>query len=165
VGSSNMTGGGLADNVEANIVLMGTHDEIEEMGFADVFTAWKSTCFIPNEEYIDAYEFQRKRVVTASRKILAEPATVRALEELRQQERILAVKPRDPATLRGQKKWIYDRLPGDAFTDKDIYAHVKDFPTDPKSKTPKATMRRVLQELRDDGILIHLQKGLWKRRV
>jgi len=168
VGSSNLTSGGLSSNVEANIALHGTREEIEETGLPAFFAnlKYQPSCFTPTEQYIDRYDFIRKRVVKASRKVLARPSTKKEVEKLQKQEQELVVKPRDPATLTGRQKWIYDRLPEDQFKTSDLYRYEEDLLVlTPTSKTPRNTMRRVLQELRDEGILIHLEKGLWKRRV
>jgi len=165
VGSSNLTGGGLGGNEEANIVVQGSADEIDDMGFPALFARWKyqGTCFTPDEVYIERYEFVRRRVVKMSRRVLAKPSTKGELEKLRKRESELAIEPRDPATLKGQQKWIYERLPEGEFSTPDMYAHVKEFQT--RSRTPEASIRRLLQEVRDEGILIHLGKNRWNRRV
>lgn len=165
VGSSNLTGGGLGSNVEANIVLQGTLNEIEDVGLPGFYAELKyqPNSFVPDEAYIDRYETVRKRVVKASRKVLARPATKREVERLRKEEQELVVKPRDPAKLSRQQRWLYDRLPASKFGTSDIYALAQEFPS--VSKTKEASLRRLLQELRDEGILMHLGKGQWKRRM
>lgn len=66
VGSSNITRGGLQDNVELNVVLdfADSHSE-EAQPFYDFYSRikFKSTCFIPNEDYLNFYfELQQKNL-------------------------------------------------------------------------------------------------------
>jgi HKD family nuclease len=66
VGSSNITRGGLQDNVELNVVLdfSNSHGE-DAQPFYDFYSRvkFKSTCFIPNEDYLNLYfELQQKNL-------------------------------------------------------------------------------------------------------
>lgn len=66
VGSSNLTRGGLQDNVELNVVLdfPDTYSE-EAQPFCDFYSRIKfsPTCFVPDEEYINLYfELQQKNL-------------------------------------------------------------------------------------------------------
>jgi len=47
LGSSNLTGGGIGENVEANILLQGTSSE---KAIADILEFFENTCFLPAEE-------------------------------------------------------------------------------------------------------------------
>lgn len=167
VGSSNLTGGGLGRNIEANVALIGSRSEIEETGLPAFFASLKfqQSCFTPDTAYIERYESIRKRVASASRKVLARPSTKKEVEHLRKAEVPLVIKPRDPATLTGWQKLVYKALPESEFSTHDIYRYADDFRNHyPENKNVEAKIRQILQQLRDEGIILHPGTGLWKVR-
>ena len=167
VGSSNLTSGGLRKNVEANVLVEGSRDEIEATGLSALFASWRwsSTAFTPDSEYIDRYEFVRKQVAKATRAILKRGSTAQELQRLRSAEKKLVVKPCDPATLTGWEKLVYEKLPPGRFSTSNMYKYIGEFKTHfPSNRTPEAKVRQILQQLRDKGLVKHLGVGLWQER-
>ncbi|MBN1537148.1 MAG: hypothetical protein JW908_10490 [Anaerolineales bacterium] len=167
VGSSNITRGGLQDNVELNVVLdfADSHSE-EAQPFYDFYSRvkYKSTCFIPNEDYLNLYfELQQKHLQYLKPKKSLPIEQV--LQELRIREKSLPKPFASQKILSGWQKLIFQYLPKNEFTTDEMYRYVKEFQKYyPENKHIQAKIRQVLQQLRDLGFIIHLGQGRWIQR-
>ena len=162
IGSSNLTAGGFARNVEINVVLTGT---VEESEVSDLYAAYGQLKFhpdrvIPDEELLHLYEKlaagerQRERTDARSemRKSFAEKAST------------LQRPKAGPHDLVGWLELVYDALPDGPFTNSDLYAKAPQFEQRfPGNKNVRAKIRQQLQVLRDLGLVEHRETGLWQR--
>lgn len=166
VGSSNLTQGGLRDNVEVNAVLRLDRDADEAQALFDLYARLKyqRTCFIPDSAYIDAYDEVAARVRAARERATADSGTRIAVDAIRERERALPRPVVSPDALRGWQRLVYASLPEGEFTTESTYRHVPEFlRTYPSNRHPEAKVRQVLQQLRDLGLVTHLGQGRWVR--
>jgi len=167
VGSSNLTQGGLRDNVEVNAVLRLDRDGDEAQALLDVYARLKyqRTCFIPNSAYIDTYDEVAARVRATRERATADPGTRSAVEAIRQRERDLPRPFVSPDSLGGWQKLVYAKLPAGEFATDDMYQYVPEFvEVYPRNRNAEAKVRQILQQLRDLGLVVHLGQGRWVRR-
>ncbi len=167
VGSSNLTRGGLRNNVEINVVVEFSDLENENAQTLLDFYArlrFTTTCFSPDEEYIDAYSDLVKRI-HKTRKPFNDKEVRVALQNLRQREKSLpSIRP-SAEMLSGWQKLIYEKLPQGPFSTSDLYQYIPAFQqVYPNNHRIEAKIRQVLQQLRDIGLLEHLGHGYWQLR-
>jgi len=91
VGSSNLTKGGLCDNVELNVVFEGTGTESEVLQVINFYLRMRlrETVFEPSLEYIQGYNRVYKTVLMQHDKAFRNPETKKQIEELKEIEEIL----------------------------------------------------------------------------
>ncbi len=167
IGSSNLTKGGLRDNVEINVVVEYSNLENEQaQALLDFYARLKfnETCFSPDDKYIDAYSDVADRIRRTRNPFKDKKVRV-ALDELRQQEKNLpSVRP-SARELKGWQKLVYEKLPRGPFKTSDLYQYVALFQKAyPKNHRIEAKIRQILQQLRDMGLIEHLGHGYWKIR-
>lgn len=166
VGSSNLTRGGLKDNVEVNtVILADANDET----ISDVYAVYNKLKFEqprvqPDGEFVRLYEALH---VNARRKTKAALSDV----ETRQLKRQLATKIeslRRPtptaADLFGWQRLVFERLPDGAFRPSDLYGFERDFQRYyPDNKNIRPKIRQILQQLRGLGLLRHVATNVWEK--
>ncbi|MBI3732068.1 MAG: hypothetical protein HY259_01230 [Chloroflexi bacterium] len=165
IGSSNLTQGGLKDNVEVNAILEYEEEEEGAQELLDIYARIKfqETRFVPDDEYLDAYE-ELTHQVTLSRNSAADRDLRKRLEFLRQKEQVLPKPFTDPESLRGWQKLVFDKLPAIEFGTSDLYRYAPEFQQEyPDNRNVEAKIRQVLQQLRDSGLINHLGQGRWVR--
>ena len=166
VGSSNLTKGGLQDNVEVNIVIEAASSE--EV-ISDIHSVYNRLKFVqpriqPDEELIELYVSLHGNVHRKAKAVLQDSETRQLAEKLQQKASQLR-RPRPTLQdLSGWQKLVFERLPPGPFTDADIYRYESEFQRHyPKNRHIREKIRQVLQQLRDLGLIRHLGQGMWER--
>jgi HKD family nuclease len=167
IGSSNLTSGGLKDNVEVNAVIRAHSREEVVSDIYGIYNRLKfqEGRFEPDLAYIDGYEEAYNTIQKKSIEALKERRSKNRIKELKKRERTLP-KPRPTKyELFGWQKLVYERLPEDIFSTSDIYAHEEEFRKFyPENKYIRAKVRQILQQLRDLGLLKHhISENKWER--
>jgi HKD family nuclease len=162
VGSSNLTAGGLARNVEVNIVLTGTTDD---EAVCDLYSAYSRLKFHPDriqpdKELLSLYE-QLARRERRSDRIASKDAVFNSFLDKARTLRRPKPGPRD---LVGWLELVYDSLPNGEFTNTDVYRQAWLFERRyPGNLNVRAKIRQQLQILRDMGLLEHRAAGRWHK--
>lgn len=169
IGSSNLTEGGMKNNVEINALIRAA--PAEEV-VSDVYAIYNSlkylpTCITPDEELLGIYDkiyAERKKLAGA----ITQNSRYHQLDE--QFHKKLAQLPRPPLTIRdlhGWQKLVYEQLPNRPFRTRDIYRFAEEFQRYyPENRNIKPKIRQVLQQLRDLGIIRHIARETWvKERI
>jgi HKD family nuclease len=165
VGSSNLTRGGLSENVEVNVLLELEHDSEKAERLFDIYARikYQPSRFAPDDEYIQAY---RAIVEKAQQPETRREDTQAAIERLREAERNLPNPYMEPATLQGWQKLVFSKLPDNEFQTGDLYRYASEFTqTYSENRNIEPKIRQVLQQLRDLGVILHLGEGRWKKPV
>lgn len=166
VGSSNLTSGGLKDNIEINAIIKA---DIKEELVSDIYGIYNGLKFQkgrfePDLEYIEAYEEAYKVVRKASDQALKLRSTQDMIKKMKKREKLL---PKPKATreeLFGWQKLVYEKLPDGVFETNDMYIHEKEFQQYyPENNFIKAKIRQILQQLRDLGLLSYISKNRWEK--
>lgn len=166
IGSSNLTSGGLRDNVEVNAVIKAQSREEVVSDIYGIYNKLKfqKGRFEPDPAYIDEYEETYNTIRKKSIEILKERRTKNRIKELKERERTL---PRPQLTryeLFGWQKLVYERLPEGIFSTSDMYAYEEEFRNFyPENKYIRPKIRQILQQLRDLGLLKHISENKWER--
>jgi HKD family nuclease len=163
VGSSNLTKGGLSENIEINVFLEFERETEKAENIFDIYARikYQPSRFVPDDEYIQAYQLV---VEKAGKPQYRRLETKIALERLRELEKNLPKPYTDPIKLHGWQKLVFSRLPDDKFQTSDLYKYASEFvQTYPENKNIEAKIRQVLQQLRDMGIILHFGEGYWKK--
>lgn len=166
VGSSNLTRGGLSNNVEVNLVLRASADsEI----VSDIYATYnRLKCHprrvIPDEELLDLYsalcKFEsryRQEIHSSSRS----RGLLKKFDEKAKSLRRPQVTVRD---LVGWSRLVYDTLPDGEFSNQQVYeseALLKSYY--PDNQNVRAKIRQQLQILRDVGLLEHMGRARWRK--
>lgn len=167
IGSSNLTQGGLRDNIEVNVMLEFEPDDANLETLRDIYAQikYQPTRFIPDADYIAAYEDITRRINNASRVVSGDPGLKRELELLRHREQNLPKPFVAPISLQGWQKLVFEKIPNHEFLTNELYSHVNEFRQSyPENKNVEAKIRQVLQQLRDLGLIIHMGEGRWIKR-
>ena len=166
IGSSNLTAGGLKDNVEVNAIIeAGKQDEIvsDLYGIYNRFKFQRHR-FEPDFEYIDKYEEAYKIVRRRSVEALKEKGTQAKIAELKEKEKTLPKPKPTIGELFGWQRLVYERLPEGVFQTGDMYIYEKDFQQFyPENRHIKDKIRQILQQLRDLGLVRHISESRWQR--
>jgi HKD family nuclease len=106
VGSSNLSKGGLIDNVEIGVAIGGPKTDPL---IADVLAFYRTvrgreSLFVPTDDYLETYQKVRSRIERAQRKGVKRPAVKEAITQLRKLEERL------PGTVPTQKELIIQAL-------------------------------------------------------
>jgi type II restriction enzyme len=164
VGSSNLTRGGLKDNVEINVILSFDKQDENLETLLDIYARikYQPTCFVPDSEYIDAYDETIKQAATSTIKIESNKDVRKALEFLRKKEQTLPKPYTAPNTLQGWQKLVYSKLPLTEFNTSFLHQYISEFQRAyPDNQNIEAKIRQVLQQLRDLGLITHVKEGRW----
>ncbi len=166
IGSSNLTAGGLKNNVEVNAII---EAKIKEELVSDVYGIYnrfkfQKGRFEPDLTYIEKYEEAYKIVQKKSVEALKEKNTKKRIEYLKELEKILP-RPKPVETeLFGWQKLVYERLPKGIFQTSEIYKYEEEFQGFyPENRYIKAKIRQILQQLRDLGLIRHISENRWER--
>lgn len=166
IGSSNLTSGGLRDNVEVNAIIEARKQDEIVSDLYGIYNRFKFQRhrFEPDFEYIDKYEEAYRIVRKRSVEALKEKSTQDKIAELKEKEKTL---PKPKATigeLFGWQRLVYARLPEELFQTSDMYIYEKDFQQFyPENRHIKDKIRQILQQLRDLGLLRHISESRWQR--
>ncbi len=161
IGSSNLTKGGLSENIEVNVLLEMERESEKVESIFDIYARikYQPSRFVPDDAYIEAYqtiieETEKPRYRRQDTKI--------AIERLRELEKSLPKPYTNPINLQGWQKLVFSKLPNNEFQTSDLYKYASEFAqTYPENKYVEAKTRQVLQQLRDLGIILHLGEGRW----
>ncbi|OIN87648.1 MAG: hypothetical protein AUJ21_11730 [Anaerolineae bacterium CG1_02_58_13] len=163
VGSSNLTKGGLSENIEVNVLLEMESDSEKAENIFDIYAGikYQPSRFAPDDEYIQAYEAILEE---AEQPKYRRQDTKNAIERLRELEKSLPKPYTRTSALQGWQKLVFLKLPDDEFQTGDLYKHASEFTqTYPENKNVEPKIRQVLQQLRDLGVILHLGEGRWKK--
>ncbi len=127
VGSSNLTRGGLTDNVELNIILKGKSTESEILQLLNFYLRMRlrESVFEPSMEYIEGYQSVYKTVLTHHDTAFKKTETKKEIQKLKEIEEIL------PGTRPTTRRLIIDAMKQLSKTTEgyvelqDIYKYVK----------------------------------------
>lgn len=166
VGSSNLTAGGLKNNIEVNTIFKA---DIKDELVSDMYgifnkLKFQKDRFEPDLEYIENYEqvydIFRKRNIQA----LTEKRIRNKIEDLKQREKILPRPKLAINELFGWQKLVYERLPEEIFQTNGMYIYEKEFQKFyPENKHIKDKIRQILQQLRDLGLLKYVTTNKWSK--
>ena len=166
IGSSNLTRGGLRDNVEVNVVITaGLKEEI----VSDIYGLYnklkfQQRRFEPDLEYIGKYEEVYEQVRKGSVAALQGKAIKQTIKGLKQKEEVLPKPIPTGLQLFGWQKIVYERLPLEPFRTSDMYAYEEEFRTCyPENRHVRDKTRQILQQLEAIGLLRHPHRDRWER--
>lgn len=165
LGSSNLTQGGLIDNMEVNVLLQTNKEADEAEHLIGIYQniKYQPTCFIPDEDYLNAYEEASRKIESNDTANYSELES--ALNKIRIKEISLPSPIIPPSNLDGWLRLVFGCLPDKEFTTNDIYAFTSEFKkTFPNNYNVEAKIRQTLQQLRDLGLIRHLGTGRWVKR-
>ena len=163
IGSSNLSKGGLLDNVELNVEI--SMKDTEEI-YSDLTESYLKMKFMdnrykPTHEYIDCYEDLHKKV-RKGKSIVNQPL----YQKFKQIEESLEKPKLVELDLSGWMRLVYDNIPDEIFTNNDVYKLEEIFRSVyPENKNIKAKIRQQLQFLRNVGLLEHLSRNRWKKKI
>lgn len=166
IGSSNLTAGGLQDNIEVNVVFHA--DERDEV-VSDIYGVYnrlkfQKGLFKPDVNYIDGYEETYKTVQRKNRESLKEKQVRAKIRELKEQERVLPKPKPAKSELFGWQKLVYERLPDGIFKSGDMYSYEDEFrKCYPENRHITDKIRQILQQLEKLGLLKHISKNRWQK--
>jgi len=161
IGSSNLTKGGLSENIEVNVLLEMERESEKAENIFDIYAQikYQPSRFVPDDAYIGAYQ----AVVEENQKSkYRRQETKAAIKRLRELEKNLPKPYTSPKNLQGWQKLVFSKLPNTEFQTGDLYKYALEFAqTYPENKYVEPKIRQVLQQLRDLGIILHLGEGRW----
>jgi HKD family nuclease len=163
IGSSNLTKGGLSENVEVNVLLDLEPDGEKAENIRDIYAQLKfqPSRFAPDSNYIEAYSEILERTKQPR---IQRDETRQAIERLREVEQHLPKPYAIPGELQGWQRLVYSKLPDEEFQTSDLYRYASEFAQKyPENTRIEEKIRQILQQLRDKGIIIHLGSGRWKK--
>ena len=168
LGSSNLTGGGLKNNVEVNAVITAF---LKEEIVSDAYGLYgrlkfQQSRFEPDLEYIDKYEEAYERVQRRNAEALRERQTKEIIRQLKGKEKVLPKPVPTKLELFGWMRLVYERLPSGRFRTRDIYKYEKEFQeVYPENKNIRAKIRQQLQFLRDIGLIKNPGRDIWLKSL
>ena len=163
IGSSNLTNGGLNNNVEVNVLLDLEVDGEKAENIRDIYSQLKfqPSRFAPDTNYIDIYS---EILETTKQPKYRRSDTKKAIERLREVEQQLPKPFANLEDLHGWQLLVYSKLPSEEFQTSDLYRYAPEFAqTYPENTRIEEKIRQILQQLRDKGIILHLGNGRWKK--
>ena len=166
VGSSNLTFGGLKNNVEVNAIIEANTSEEIVSDLYGIYNRLKfqEYRFEPDFEYIDKYEEAYEIVRRKNVEALREKNTKSKIKELKEREKTLPRLKPARAELFGWQRLVYERLPEGVFQTSDMYIYEGDFQQFyPENRHIKDKIRQILQQLRDMGLIKHISENRWQR--
>jgi len=168
LGSSNLTRGGLKNNVEVNAVITAF---LKEEVVSDAYGLYgrlkfQQSRFEPDLEYIDKYEEAYERVQRRNTEALRERQTKEIIRQLKGKEKVLPKPVPTKLELFGWMRLVYERLPSGRFRTRDIYKYEKEFQeVYPENKNIRAKIRQQLQFLRDIGLIKNPGRDIWLKSL
>jgi HKD family nuclease len=166
IGSSNLTVGGLKNNIEVNMII--TLNEQEEI-LSDLYATYNRLKFhpkrvIPDDEFIEYYS----SLCNLEKKVRTNFKRNNLTKELLNKFKTKAESLKHPqptcGDLVGWTRLVFDQLPIGEFTTTQIYAYENDFANVyPENQNIKAKIRQQLQVLRDMGLIDHIGKSKWRK--
>lgn len=164
IGSSNLTEGGLKQNVEVNALIQAkAYEEI----VSDVYAVYNSLKFhpkriSPDEEFLSLYE-QMYSARRNQEQSVARDTHFRQLTSQFQKKAASLHRPVPTARdLFGWQKLVFERLPEGRFRTSDLYKFEDEFSSYyPENRNVRAKIRQILQQLRDLGIIKHVARETW----
>jgi phosphatidylserine/phosphatidylglycerophosphate/cardiolipin synthase-like enzyme len=161
VGSSNLTRGGLENNVEINIAIRANYtepiftdllDDFQQLEIADRRVR-------PNSTYIDYYE-ELYQLARKGKNIALHPK----LKAFKTLESELPSPKLNANELVGWMKLVYDHLPTGQLPASEIYQYEKYFKNKyPENQFIQAKIRQQLQFLEKMGLLEKISRNNWKK--
>jgi len=167
IGSSNLTKGGLKNNVEINAVVQATRDD--EI-VSDIYAVYNSLKFQqprvePDAEFISLYEALHHRAERRSSEALRDSKTKELMQRFNNKIGTLRRPKPTAGDLFGWQKLVFERLPTRSFRTSDIYPFEREFRRFyPENRNIKAKIRQILQQLRDLGLIEHRATNQWERK-
>lgn len=166
IGSSNLTRRGLTSNIEANVVIQ---DILEAEIFSEIYNAYSRHKFhidrvIPDDEFISVFE-DLCHAENARERKFSRDREIRQLKTalFKKAENLRRPKP-TKNDLIGWLELVYDVLPEKDFSNHDIYRFERGFQERyPQNLNIRAKIRQQLQILREMGLLVHVDKGVWRK--
>jgi len=166
IGSSNLTAGGLKNNVEVNAIIEANIKEEIVSDIYEIYNKFKfqRNRFEPDLAYIENYEEVYKIIRNKNTKILEEKSIKSKIKRLKEREKTLP-KPKPVKTeLFGWQKLVYERLPKGVFRTSDMYTYENEFQKFyPQNRHIKDKIRQILQQLRDLKLLKHIATDKWEK--
>jgi len=166
IGSSNLTAGGLQNNVEVNAIIEASEKDEVVSDIYGIYNRLKFQRgrFEPSLNYIDEYEETYKTVLKKSIKVLKEKQVKEKIKALRGQEKILPKPKPTKGELFGWQKLVYERLPEGIFKTSNMYSYAEEFQKYyPENKHITDKIRQILQQLRELGFLKHISENKWEK--
>lgn len=164
IGSSNLTEGGLKNNIEINAVLsLNDGDEL----LSDTYALYNRLKFQPNRfepdlDFIELYYEVSANLRTGERSVRRKKCVNELMLKLRKREEELPKPHVTPKDLFGWQKIVFERLPDGQFKTSDIYEFEDDFGRYyPENRNIRAKIRQILQQLRDLGLIKHVRWETW----
>lgn len=168
VGSSNLTEGGLKENVEVNVLI---EADVGEEVVSDACSIYNKLKFHPqrvkpDQEFLSLYQemyFMRR----SQERTFSSDSQFRKLKS-RFTKKATSLSHPAPTyrDLFGWQRLVFERLPDGLFKPSDIYKFEDELRIYyPENKNIKAKIRQVLQQLRDMGLIKHIGKGIWIRDI
>lgn len=164
IGSSNLTEGGLKDNIEINAcVQAGLSEEI----VSDVYAVYNLLKFHPHwvkpdQEFLSLYEDLYTLVRKRERAIERDNDFKQIKARFQQRAKTLKRPIPTVRDLFGWQRLVYEKLPEGQFRNQDIYRFEEEFKKHyPENKNVRAKIRQVLQQLRDLKLVKHLARETW----
>jgi|GEM_PF-1031584 len=168
VGSSNLTAGGLKENVEVNALIRAEpHEEV----VSDTYATYNALKFHPrrvepDQEFLSLYE-EMHSLRTRHEGAVEKDSHFRQLKS-RFQEKAASLRHPVPTTrdLFGWQKLVFARLPEGQFSTRDIYQFEEEFRRYyPENRHIRAKIRQILQQLRDLQMIKHVTRETWIREA
>lgn len=166
IGSSNLTAGGLKDNVEVNVVFEAS---IKEEMVSDIYGIYNRLKFQrgrfePDLTYIEHYEEAYEIIQRKSIEALKEKSTKNRIRELKKREKVLPKPILTAEELFGWQRIVYERIPQGVFRTSGMYPYEEEFRAFyPENEHIRAKTRQILQQLRDLGLIEHISEDKWQR--
>ncbi len=166
VGSSNLTSGGLRDNIEVNINL--TLSLGEEL-LSDIYGVYNQIkflrgCRVPDEDFVEQYRETAQEVRRAESRGRTRKAVREAVSRLRERERQLPRPTVAAIELFGWQRLVFDVLPEGPFRLRDLYRLGPEFRGHyPENQHINDKVRQILQQLRDLGLVSNPARGAWSK--
>lgn len=167
IGSSNLTKGGLKNNVEINAVVQANRgDEI----VSDIYAVYNSLKFQqprvePDAEFISLYEALHHRAERRSSETLRDSETKELMQRFNDKIGTLRRPKPTAGDLFGWQNIVFERLPTGTFRTSDIYTFEREFQRFyPENRNIKAKIRQILQQLRDLELIEHPATNQWERK-
>jgi len=159
VGSSNLTRGGLEENVEINLEITSVYSEPVIVDLLDSFQQLEvaERRVQPSDAYIDNYE-ELYRISLKGKSITNHPK----FEEIKELEKTLPAQIINKNDLVGWMKLVYEHLPDGEFATNEIYQYEMEFMRRyPENKNIQPKIRQQLQFLRNIGLLKKTSGDCW----
>ena len=159
VGSSNLTRGGLENNVEINIEIKTDSSEPVIIDLLDDFQQLEvaERRIKPDSTYIDYYE-ELYKISRKGKSITNHPK----YKEIKELEKKLPAPTIHVNDLLGWMRLVFEHLPGDEFATNELYKYEQEFKQIyPENQNIRPKIRQQLQFLRNIGLLKKTSGDRW----